>query len=135
MYQQPSASESHFVESYAAMCITGIHIFHLLMIIAVCEGYIVGEIPSRSITLQTIKLDDLPVTTLDCQVATCASASTISCIRDSYNQSAFLIGYNKSHLLSCFLLSYFPPFNLNNFIGTLYRRRGRFFICFYTSYD
>ena len=76
--------------------------------------------------LKNVMLTDLePRTVFPCQMATCESASQISCIIESYNQSAFLIGYNKSHLLSCFIDEVFDDFDLADFKGVLYRRHGK----------
>ena len=109
------------------MWLIRILIILLSTIITISEGYTVGKTTSKKMKLVKIMLTDIePFTTLPCQLATCNSASRILCIVESYNQSAFLVGYNKSHLISCFIDKVFDDFSLADFDGALYRRYGKF---------
>ena len=107
------------------MSCTWIFAFFLLVIITMCKGYIVGKTPFKNMTFKEITpADTSPV--LSCQTTTCQSKSLISCIGESYNQSAFAIGYNRSHLLSCFPLDISSQVTVALFNGQLYRRHGKF---------
>ena len=111
------------------MCLIRILTISLLTSIIISHGYMVGKTASKKMKLIKIMLTDIePFTSLPCQLATCNSASRILCIIESYNQSALLVGYNKSHLLSCFIDKAFDDFNLADFDGIFYRRHGKFFL-------
>ena len=85
------------------------------------------------VTLTTSELFHLTTVTilqqginLQCKVEHCHEWSNLSCILRHFDVHSFMIGYNRTHLLSCYLRGDQHTIDISNFNGYLYIKSGKY---------